>query len=94
MNVRDLMKPEKEIQALTERFMTEDVLFGYVTNLKLEDYLDVDKVAAARKQISEAKRRHCNHRYGCFCCCSAGCDGGFMRIWHVGKSNNVSVGMR
>ena len=33
MNVRDLMKPEKEIQTLTERFMTEDVLFGYVTNL-------------------------------------------------------------
>ena len=55
MNVRDLMKPEKEIQTLTERFMTEDVLFGYVTNLKLEDYLDADKVAAARKQISEAK---------------------------------------
>ena len=55
MNVRDLMKPEKEIQALTERFMTEDVLFGYVTNLRLEDYLDADKVAAARKQISEAK---------------------------------------
>lgn len=39
MNVRDLMKPEQEIQTLTERFMTEDVLFGYVTNLKLEDYL-------------------------------------------------------
>ena len=55
MNVRDLMKPEKEIQTLTERFMTEDVLFGYVTNLKLEDYLDADKVAVARKQISEAK---------------------------------------
>ena len=36
------MKPEKEIQTLTERFMTEDVLFGYVTNLKLEDYLDAD----------------------------------------------------
>ena len=47
----------KEIQTLTERFMTEDVLFGYVTNLKLEDYLDADKVAAARKQISEAKRK-------------------------------------
>ena len=40
MNVRDLMKPEQEIQTLTERFMTEDVLFGYVTNLKLEDYFE------------------------------------------------------
>ena len=28
MNVRDLMKPEQEIQTLTERFMTEDVLDG------------------------------------------------------------------
>ena len=55
MNVRDLMKPEQEIQTLTERFMTEDVLFGYVTNLKLEDYFDADKLAAAQKQISEAE---------------------------------------
>ncbi len=32
INTRDLMKPEIEIKVMTERFMTDDVLFGYVTN--------------------------------------------------------------
>ncbi len=55
MNVRDLLKPEHEIRTLTERFMTEDVLFGYVTHLNVEDYFDADKLDAARKQIDETK---------------------------------------
>ena len=37
-DVRSWMKPEAEIKAMTERFMTDDVLFGYVTNLQLSDY--------------------------------------------------------
>ena len=85
MNVRDLMKPEKEIQTLTERFMTEDVLFGYVTNLRLEDYLDADKVAAARKQISEAKETIVIIGTGSCRCCSAGCDGGLCGYGTLGN---------
>ena len=54
INTRDLMKPEYEIKAMTERFMTDDVLFGYVTNLTLNDYFDVEKLEAARKQVAEA----------------------------------------
>ncbi len=37
-DVRGWMKPEAEVSAMTERFMTDDVLFGYVTNLELKDY--------------------------------------------------------
>lgn len=54
INTRDLMKPEHEVKAMTERFMTTDVLFGYVTNLSLADYFDADKLAAARKQLAES----------------------------------------
>ena len=38
INTRDLMRPEEEIRQLTERFMTDDVLFGFMSNVKLEEY--------------------------------------------------------
>ena len=56
IDTRDLMKPEDEIKAMTERFMTDDVLFGYVTNLALKDYFDADKLEAARKQVAECDK--------------------------------------
>lgn len=54
IHTRDLMKPETEIEALTRRFMTDDVLFGYVTNLALYDYFDLEKVRKAREAIASA----------------------------------------
>ena len=54
INTRDLMKPEHEIKTMTERFMTDDVLFGYVTNLTLSDYFDVEKLETARRRVAEA----------------------------------------
>lgn len=38
INTRDLMRPEEEIRQLTERFMTDDVLFGYMSNIRLGEY--------------------------------------------------------
>ena len=55
INTRDLFKSESVIKEMTERFMTEDVLFGYVTNLELEDYFDSSKLAEARKKIARAE---------------------------------------
>ena len=54
IKTRDLMKAEEEVKVMTERFMTEDVLFGYITNLKMDDYFDPKKVKAAQKQIESA----------------------------------------
>ena len=54
IDMRNLMKPEAEIKAMTDRFMTDDVLFGYVTNLSLVDYFDSEKLEAARRQIVQA----------------------------------------
>ena len=54
INTRNLMKPQDEIKAMTERFMTDDVLFGYVTNLTLNDYFDAEKLEQARKQVADA----------------------------------------
>jgi hypothetical protein len=57
INTRNLMKPQDEIKAMTERFMTDDVLFGYVTNLTLNDYFDAEKLEGARKQVADATGR-------------------------------------
>ena len=43
---RSLMKPEAEIRRLTGRFMTDDVLFGYVSNVRLSEYFNEAKVRA------------------------------------------------
>ena len=56
INTRDLMKPENEIKEMTERFMTKDVLFGYVTNLSLKDYFDAGKLEVARKLVAANDR--------------------------------------
>lgn len=56
VNVRDLYHNESRVRAMTERFMTEDVLFGYVTNLELADYFDARKLSAAREDIASSSR--------------------------------------
>lgn len=53
IETRSLLKSEEEICRMTSRFMTDDVLFGYVTNTELMDYFDRDKLEMARKQIAE-----------------------------------------
>lgn len=55
INTRDLMKPEADVRAMTERFMTDDVLFGYVTNLSITDYFDPEKLSLARRQAAESR---------------------------------------
>lgn len=56
IDTRDLMKPESEIRTMTERFMTNDVLFGYVTNLSLTDYFDADKLRAAQQAVAACEK--------------------------------------
>lgn len=55
IDTRDLMKPESEIKTITARFMTDDVLFGYVTNITLNDYFDQDKLKKAREEVIATK---------------------------------------
>lgn len=42
---RDLMLPEDAVDRLTRRFMTDDALFGYISNVHLEEYFDVGKAS-------------------------------------------------
>ncbi len=46
-----LMKPEAEILEMTSGFVTDDALFGYMSDLELTDYFDPQKLQAARDLI-------------------------------------------
>ncbi len=56
IDVRQLMRPEPEIRRLTERFMTDDVLFGYMSNIRIEEYFEWDRVEALRKQLRDGRQ--------------------------------------
>lgn len=51
IRTRELMKTESDVHAMTERFMTDDVLFGYVSPLRLQDFFDKDKLEDARSRV-------------------------------------------
>lgn len=55
IETRDLLKSEDEIRQLTDRFITDDVLFGYVTNMELGDYFDKEKLEEARDRIAKTQ---------------------------------------
>ena len=50
---RDLMKDEAEVRRLTQPFMTDDCLFGYVTNLRMGDFFDEGKLAMASAEVTK-----------------------------------------
>lgn len=55
INTRDLFKSEEAVREMTARFMTDDILFGYVTNLKMQDYFDEAKLKKAKSDIENCK---------------------------------------
>ncbi len=48
-----LFKSEVEIMQMTAPFLKDDVLFGFFSNLSLEDYLDAEKVKREKQKLSE-----------------------------------------
>ncbi len=55
IDMKDLMISTSEVESLTKRFMTDDVLFGYMSNVSLSEYLDAEKLGAARQAIDATK---------------------------------------
>ena len=53
VDVRTLMRPENELEELTKRFLTDDVLFGYISNIRLSEYFDKEKIEKLHQRISE-----------------------------------------
>ncbi|MBE8720715.1 mannose-6-phosphate isomerase [Sphingobacterium sp. Ka21] len=57
IHTKDLFIPESDATVLTARFMTDDVLFGYNSNISLVEYFDSKKLKAAQQAIQEAEGR-------------------------------------
>lgn len=57
VDTKDLFISQDEAEALTKRFMTDDVLFGYMSNISLSEYFDPAKLDAVRKEISSTRGR-------------------------------------
>ena len=51
IDTRNLFHKEKSLITLTETYVTDDVLFGNLTNLSLKDYFDEEKVNIIKKKI-------------------------------------------
>lgn len=56
IDTRSLMLPEQELLQLTERFITDDVLFGYLSNVKLAEYFCIDKVTDLKARIAAGEQ--------------------------------------
>ncbi len=52
-SVECLKRPEA-IKALVQPDVTEDAIFGYLTQLNMEDFFDVEKLASAQAQLTTA----------------------------------------
>ncbi|MBO9619837.1 MAG: class I mannose-6-phosphate isomerase [Niabella sp.] len=52
-----LFKTEAVIRELTQPFVTDDILFGQMTALTMDDYFDPEKLIAARKKIAAQEGR-------------------------------------
>lgn len=52
INTMQAMKSEAEVAALVQPYVTDDPVFGYITNLKLNDYFDISKMADLDSLIS------------------------------------------
>lgn len=50
IDTRTFFKEESYVRSMTERYMTDDVLFGYMSPLRLEDFIDWDRVKEFRER--------------------------------------------
>ncbi|MBE8712804.1 class I mannose-6-phosphate isomerase [Sphingobacterium hungaricum] len=55
IETRNLFISESEVEILTSRFMTDDVLFGYLSNISLLEYFDAEKLKSAQTTINETE---------------------------------------
>lgn len=56
IQTRDLMIGDEAVRNLTDRFITDDVLFGYMSNIRLEEYFNAKKVSEAKQRMTDGKK--------------------------------------
>ncbi len=64
LDTRSILKSEQEIRHLTADTLTEDPLFGHITRLSFNDYIDKEKMLAAQQGIRTSKEKTIVFGYG------------------------------
>ncbi len=57
LNTLSLFKSEKEIEKMTQGYVTDDEVFGYITRLRMEDFFDKEKVKTAKQSIEGSREK-------------------------------------
>jgi mannose-6-phosphate isomerase class I len=52
LRIRDCYKPPREIERMTSRELTDDPVFGRLSELPIEDFVDPPRAASLREQLS------------------------------------------
>lgn len=55
IDTSEIFKSKREVDELTQRFLTDDILFGYYSNLSVSDYFDEEKLRFTRESIEQAQ---------------------------------------
>ena len=55
IDTSEAMKPEDDLAAMVQKYVTDDPVFGYITPLELEDYFDSSKVPELQQKIDTVK---------------------------------------
>lgn len=64
IDTNEIFKSEKKVDTLTRRFLSDDILFGYLSNLSLSDYFDTEKLRSVREKINLTKNKVIVFGYG------------------------------
>ncbi|MEH0152551.1 class I mannose-6-phosphate isomerase [Limibacter armeniacum] len=54
INTAELFLSEDKIREITYKDITDDRIFGFMTRLKIDDFMNADKLAAARQHVEKA----------------------------------------
>ncbi|MCW1963516.1 class I mannose-6-phosphate isomerase [Chryseobacterium viscerum] len=55
IDTSEAMKSEDDIAAMVQEYVTDDPVFGYITQLQMEDYFDSSKVFEIQQEIDKTK---------------------------------------
>lgn len=56
VDTTQLFKSESEILRITKNFTKEDILFGYLSNLSINDYFEKEKISALSQEIRSIQK--------------------------------------
>lgn len=64
VDIEDCAKDEKTLNDWLEPFLTEDRVFGLMTHFQIQQFYEMDKVAALKKRIASSQKRIAVYGFG------------------------------